>query len=30
MNRITLMRLAVGGALLAAVVAAHTGGHPWP
>jgi hypothetical protein len=30
MTRITLMRLAVGGTLLLALVAAATGNHPWP
>lgn len=30
MTRMTLMRLAVGGALAAALIAANAGGHLWP
>lgn len=30
MTRIALMRLAVGGALLAALIGARVGDHPWP
>jgi hypothetical protein len=30
MDRIMLMRLAAGGALVLGSIAAFVGGHPWP